>query len=105
MLPTAFILLDTLPLTANGKVDRRKLPSADEFFAIEHAASYIAPTTPIEETMASIWSDVLKLPRVGIHDNFFAIGGHSLLAVQLISRVRAAWQIHLPLRDLLHFQL
>ncbi len=53
--------------------------------------------------MASIWSDVLKLPRVGIHDNFFAIGGHSLLAVQLISRVRAEWQIHLPLRDLFAF--
>ncbi len=103
MLPTAFVLLNTLPLTSNGKVDRRKLPSADEFIGIEQAESYIAPTTPIEETMVSIWSDVLKLPRVGIHDNFFEIGGHSLLAVQLISRVRAAWQIHLPLRDLFAF--
>ncbi|MGB8345909.1 MAG: amino acid adenylation domain-containing protein, partial [Ktedonobacteraceae bacterium] len=100
MVPAAFVLLDALPVTANGKVDRRKLPALDEYLPPGQEEIYVAPTTPVEERMVELWAEVLHLRRVGIHDNFFEIGGHSLLSVQLIARVRAAWSINLPLRSL-----
>src|SRR5262249_54579602 len=83
MIPVAYVLLNELPLTPNGKLDRKALPEPAE---IER--EYIPPTTPVQETVAAIWAEVLKIERPGIRDNFFEMGGHSLLATQLISRVR-----------------
>jgi acyl carrier protein len=97
MVPSHFILLDDLPLTPNGKIDRKALPAPS---ASRGDDGYAEPRTPAEETLAAIWADVLKLDRVGIHDNFFALGGHSLLATQVISKLRNAFQIDLPLQAL-----
>jgi amino acid adenylation domain-containing protein/FkbM family methyltransferase len=99
MVPSAFVFLDSLPLTSNGKLDRRALPAPDQSRAYL-GESYAAPRTRVEEALASIWAEVLRLERVGIYDNFFDLGGHSLLATQVISRVRGAFQIDLPLRNL-----
>jgi amino acid adenylation domain-containing protein len=99
MVPSAFVILDELPLTPNGKLDRKALPAPDR----EHDNSpgeYVAPSTPLEQTIADIWAQVLRLGRIGIYDNFFEIGGHSLLATQIISRMREALQVELPLRAL-----
>ena len=99
MVPAAFVLLETLPRTSHGKVNRRALPMPDQNRPELHDA-FVAPRTPVEETLASIWAGVLKLDQVGIHDNFFELGGHSLLAIQVISRIRDAFKIDLPLRSL-----
>ncbi|MBD2013423.1 amino acid adenylation domain-containing protein [Microcoleus sp. FACHB-53] len=98
MIPTAFVLLDAFPLTPNGKIDRLALPAPDS--ARFNLKEYVAPQTPIEEVLADIWADILKIERVGIHDNFFDLGGHSLLATQLISRVHKILRAQLTLRDL-----
>jgi acyl carrier protein len=97
MVPSAFVILEALPLTPNGKVDRRALPSPDQARP-ELDDAYVAPRTPIEEGMARLFGEVLHLERVGIHDNFFDLGGHSLMATQLISRVQATYQVDLPLQ-------
>ena len=87
MLPAAYVLLDHLPLTVNGKADRKVLPPpAMEVVASE--AAYVPPRGPEEEMLAGIWADVLGVPRVGIEDDFFALGGHSLLAAQMVARLR-----------------
>jgi amino acid adenylation domain-containing protein len=99
MVPAAFVVLDALPLTANGKVDRQALPTPGKARPPLFEA-FVAPRTPIEELLASIWANVLKVESVGIHDNFFALGGHSLLAVQVISRLRKVFQVDVPLRVL-----
>ncbi|BAY25368.1 non-ribosomal peptide synthase [Calothrix sp. NIES-2100] len=98
MVPNAFVLLESLPLTPSGKVDRRALPAPDLYSEITD--KYVAPRTPIEELLAQIWAQVLKVKPVGIHDNFFDLGGHSLLATQLVSRIRNVFKVELPLRDL-----
>jgi len=98
MVPSAFVVLESLPLTANGKVDRRALPAFDPIKP-ELAGGYVAPQTPVEEVLVKIWAEVLGVKRVGIHDNFFELGGHSLMATQLISRVRDAFKVELPLRS------
>jgi amino acid adenylation domain-containing protein len=98
MVPSAFVLLEELPLSPNGKLDRSALPAPEHVRAI--ARTYVAPRTPVEETLTEIWSDVLKLGRVGIEDNLFEIGGHSLLATQIVVRIREAFDIELPLRML-----
>ncbi|MBD2043497.1 non-ribosomal peptide synthetase [Microcoleus sp. FACHB-672] len=98
MVPSAFVVLESLPITPNGKVDRRALP-APEPIKPELSGSYVAPRTPVEERLVKIWAEILGLKRLGIHDNFFELGGHSLLATQLISRVRDAFEIELPLRS------
>jgi len=97
MVPSAFIVLESLPLTATGKIDRRALPPPDQARP-ELEKAYVAPRTSSEEVLAALWANVLGLDRVGIHDNFFDLGGHSLLATQLISRVRDVFQIEAPLR-------
>ena len=102
MVPSAFVFLDALPLTPNGKVDRRALPSPEDGRP-ESEESYVAPRTPTEELLAAIWADVLKVERVGIHDNFFDLGGHSLLVAQLFSRMRGAFKTDLPIRYLFEF--
>ncbi|RKI65092.1 amino acid adenylation domain-containing protein, partial [Corallococcus sp. AB049A] len=96
MVPRAFVPLEALPLTSSGKVDRKALPVPDSGSAV--APEYVAPRTPTEERLASLWAELLRVERVGAHDDFFALGGHSLLATQLLSRIRAAWQVELPLR-------
>jgi acyl carrier protein len=98
MLPSAFVLLEALPLTPNGKVDRRALPAPDKTTQ-EQQSRYVPPRSPLEERLAGIWAEVLRVERVGIHDNFFDLGGHSLLATQLISRLQDAFQVKLPLRS------
>ena len=97
MIPNAFVFLDSLPLTASGKVDRRALPASDGSRP-DLAEAYLAPRNRTEELLAKIWAEVLKLERIGIHDNFFDLGGHSLLATQVASRIREALRIELPLR-------
>ena len=86
MVPSAFVKLDAMPLTPNGKVDRKALPVPDADALVTHA--YEAPQGPVEEVLASIWQELLGVERVGRHDNFFDLGGHSLLAVQLLARIR-----------------
>jgi acyl carrier protein len=98
MLPSAFVLLDALPLTPNRKVDRHALPPPDA--APMHEADFVAPRNPVEHTIAAIWMRVLGIAQVGIHDSFFALGGHSLLATQIIARVRDELQVTLPLHSL-----
>jgi amino acid adenylation domain-containing protein/non-ribosomal peptide synthase protein (TIGR01720 family) len=98
MVPAAFVTLDRMPLTANGKVDRRALPEPEASAAEERV--YVAPRGPVEEAIAGIFSDVLKVPDVGARDGFFELGGHSLLATQAIARIRAALGVELPLRAL-----
>ncbi|MEG4809778.1 amino acid adenylation domain-containing protein [Microcoleus sp. F8-D3] len=98
MVPSAFVVLEALPLTPNGKVDRRALPAPDLRKELEE--SFVAPRTPIEEMLASIWGNILLIDSVGVHDNFFTLGGHSLLATQVISKVRDTISIELPLRSL-----
>ncbi|MFP5273889.1 amino acid adenylation domain-containing protein [Coleofasciculus sp.] len=98
MVPSAFVTLESLPLTPNGKVDRRALPEPE--LRPELELTFVAPRTPIEEMLASIWACVLGIEKVGVHDNFFELGGHSLLAAQVISRVRDTMSVELPLRSL-----
>ena len=99
MVPSQYVLLETLPLTPSGKVDRRALPKLNlDRSALENA--YEGPRSPVEDLLAGIWCDVLGLKKVGIHDNFFELGGHSLLATQVISRLRKAFHVEIPLRSL-----
>ena len=99
MVPAAFVLLAELPLTGNGKVDRRALPEPDAA-ATEAEDEPTAPRTPAEELLAGIFAEVLGRERVGVKDDFFALGGHSLRATQLINRVRDVFSVALPLRVL-----
>ncbi|MEG4044871.1 amino acid adenylation domain-containing protein [Microcoleus sp. Pol17_C1] len=99
MMPSAFVLLEAMPLTPNGKIDRRSLPAPNTNTA-EFENNFTGPRTPDEQLTAEIWAEVLGLERVGIHDNFFELGGHSLLATQAISRLREAFQVEVPLRSL-----
>ncbi len=101
-IPSTFILLDALPLTPSGKVDRRGLPAL-EIGRGNQEQSNILPRTPVEEVIAGVWSKVLKTDCVSVDDNFFERGGHSLLATQLISRLRQIFQIELPLRYVFEF--
>jgi amino acid adenylation domain-containing protein len=87
MVPAHFVTLDVMPLTPNGKVDRKALPAPD---AARNQSHHAAPRTPAEAALAQVWADVLQLDQVGIHDNFFELGGHSLLAVTLLERMRKA---------------
>jgi hypothetical protein len=97
MIPSAFVVLDELPLSASGKVDRRRLPQPnDDRPAL--AENFVAPRTPIEQEVAGIWEQVLKVRGVGVYDNFFALGGHSLFATRVISRVNESLKLEMPLR-------
>ncbi|MDZ8224986.1 amino acid adenylation domain-containing protein [Nostoc sp. ChiVER01] len=99
MIPKAFIILDSLPLTANGKVDHYALKAIDtQSRSIEKA--FIAPRTPTESTLARIWAEVLNVENVGIHDNFFDLGGNSLLAIRLLDQINKQFERDLPLSSL-----
>nr|WP_275899245.1 non-ribosomal peptide synthetase [Pyxidicoccus caerfyrddinensis] len=98
MVPSAFVSLEALPLTPNGKVDRKALPAPEAPSSPEDA--YVAPRTPTEELLASLWAALLRVEKVSVEDDFFALGGHSLLATQVISRIRSTFGVELPLRAL-----
>jgi amino acid adenylation domain-containing protein len=99
MVPGVLMMLDRLPLTANGKVDRDALPALGPGAAAPTEGS-VAASRPVEEIVAGIWSEVLRRPAPGVHDNFFHLGGHSLLATQVVSRVRQAFGVEVPLHSL-----
>ncbi|HEX2188963.1 MAG TPA: non-ribosomal peptide synthetase, partial [Longimicrobiaceae bacterium] len=96
MVPAAFVILEELPLTGSGKVNRRALPAPEP----GGDAEYAPPTTPTEERLCAIWQEVLGVARVGVHDNYFELGGHSLLAARVVARVREALGAELPVRTL-----
>ncbi len=99
MIPSAWVELAELPLNSNGKVDRQALPLPDAD-QLARSVAFVAPRTPEEEGIAAIWSAVLGVAQVGVHDNFFDLGGHSLRATQVVARIRQAFQTELPLRAL-----
>lgn len=98
MVPSVYILLDVLPLTANGKVDRKALPMP-ETARPDLEKTFVAPRSELEKQLANIWADVLGLKKIGIYDNFFEVGGDSLLSTRLISPIREAFSVDYPLRD------
>ncbi|TGV30037.1 amino acid adenylation domain-containing protein, partial [Mesorhizobium sp. M00.F.Ca.ET.186.01.1.1] len=98
MVPSAFVFLEQLPLSANGKVDRKALPQPED--AAASAAVYVAPRNEWEAKLAAIWESVLGVEPIGVHDHFFELGGHSLLATQAVSRLKEAFGVNVPLRTL-----
>lgn len=98
-LPNAFVHLQKLPLTLNGKIDYQALPTVEESRQ-KSAHVVVTPRTPAEQILASIWTDLLGVEHLSVHDNFFELGGHSLLATQVVSRLRKAFRVELPMRDL-----
>ena len=98
MVPSLFVRLDAMPLTSNGKVDKKALPDPEG--NLETTNDYVAPVTEIEKKLAGIWQELLGVERVGIYDNFFELGGHSLLATQVISKIRTEFNNELPLKVL-----
>ncbi|MDJ0756203.1 MAG: amino acid adenylation domain-containing protein [Ardenticatenaceae bacterium] len=98
MVPTLFTWLDFLPQTANGKINRRALPEPDRSRQLQ--TEFVAPRTAMESTLADIWAEILKVEQVGVHDNFFDLGGHSLLVVQFVARLRDELLIELPIPTL-----
>ncbi|MEK6284010.1 MAG: phosphopantetheine-binding protein, partial [Acidobacteriota bacterium] len=99
MVPSAFVVLSEMPLLPNGKVNRRALPNLDEVAPVS-TRSFVAPRTPIEEELAELWRELLKVEKVGIYDHFFELGGHSLLITQLASRIQKKFQMNVSLRSL-----
>src|SRR5437588_8452770 len=91
--------MDGLTLTTNGKVDRKALPTHDQS-RTELARDYVAPRSRMEQQLADILREVLRVEKVGVHDNFFDLGGHSLLATQVVARLRDLMRVELPLRQL-----
>jgi hypothetical protein len=96
MIPSGFVVLETLPVTTTGKVDRNALPEPEQAQQ-ELPDTYVAPRTPEEATLAGIWAEVFEVDRVGVEDDFFALGGHSLLAGRIVARIRRAFEVDLPL--------
>ncbi len=97
LVPSVFVLLDALPLTSNGKVDRKALPDPGD---VDVDREYEAPVGLVEQTLARLWEEILGVPRVGRNDEFYHLGGHSLLATNLVNRVRTVLNVELPVRDL-----
>ena len=102
MVPSAFVRLDALPQTPTGKIDRRALP-APEGLRPELEAAYIAPRTEVERSIAAVWQEVLRLERVGLYDNFFDLGGHSLLFVQVHSKLQDVFHRDLSMIDMFKY--
>lgn len=98
MVPARYCLLPSFPKTINGKIDRRALPPASESITA-YSDTYVEPRDEIEKRLATLWSDVLQIPRIGIHDDFFSLGGSSLLVTRVVTALTAQWDIELPVRD------
>lgn len=98
MVPSAFMEIDEMPLTSNGKVNRKLL--ASKKVELSGAGTYVAPQSVAEVAIAEIWKELLQVEKVGIHDTFFELGGHSLLITQLLSRINSQFQVNLSLRDI-----
>jgi len=96
MVPSAFVLLDEMPLTPNGKINRRALP-APEISRPELDGGYVAPRNDIEVALVDLWQEVLGINEIGVSDNFFDLGGHSLKATRLLSKVRSIFRTQLPM--------
>jgi acyl-coenzyme A synthetase/AMP-(fatty) acid ligase/aryl carrier-like protein len=97
MLPSSFVILEKLPYTSTGKIDRQALP-APLVTRADQQAAYVSPRTPIEETLTEIWQRILQAGQIGVQDNFFSAGGHSLMSMQLLSQVRKTFGVDLSLR-------
>jgi hypothetical protein len=99
MMPAVVVFMDNLPLLPNGKLDRKALPQP-VWDRSQLDVRFVAPRTPVEEIVTSIWLEILGLERVGVKDNFFELGGHSLLATKIVTAVQDSFQVVLELRDL-----
>ncbi len=99
MVPSVFVVLEAMPLTPNGKVDRQALPGPEDSQSTL-TEELVAPRTETEHVVAGIWAEVLGIEQVGVHDNFFDLGGHSLLATRVVSRVRDVFGLDIPIRAL-----
>jgi acyl carrier protein len=103
MTPQAFVLIDEMPLTQNGKVDLEALPAPTDA-RLGPEETYVAPRNSVEETIVDIWSQLLGVDSIGVNDNFFALGGNSILAIQLTSRLKKAFDLELQLRAIYDHQ-
>jgi acyl carrier protein len=99
MAPSAFVVMERLPRTISGKIDRKALPLPG-LAQSQALVEYVAPRTPVEAAVADLWTELLGVERISIHDSFFQLGGHSLLATQLLARVRDAFMVEIALRQL-----
>jgi hypothetical protein len=99
MVPSAFVFVDALPLTSNGKLDRNALPREESLQRPDTGTPYVAPSSEVERTLVAIWSDLLGVTQIGVNDDFFEIGGHSLMAIRVLSRVNQLLGARLALRD------
>lgn len=99
MIPSAFVLMDKFPLTSNGKIDRKALPTFS-YENMQPTRDFVMPNTETEKALASIWSELLKVESIGLNDSFFDLGGHSLLAIKSISRIRDVFEVDLPIQTL-----
>ncbi|HVG20626.1 MAG TPA: phosphopantetheine-binding protein, partial [Blastocatellia bacterium] len=97
MVPGVIMEVEKIPLNANGKIDRKALPSPDKVQP-KNQAEYVAPRNIIEEAVAGIWKEILGVQQVSVQDNFFDVGGHSILAMRLLSRLRETFRVQLPVR-------
>jgi hypothetical protein len=100
MVPSAFVIMNSLPLTPTGKIDRRALPQPDKA-ARDSKLPFVAPRNSVERELTEVWCEILGLDRVGIHDNFFDLGGHSISATQIVARLQRIFHLDLPLATLL----
>jgi acyl-coenzyme A synthetase/AMP-(fatty) acid ligase/acyl carrier protein len=98
MVPSAYVVLDAMPLNRNGKIDRNALPSPEDQNRAGEATAYVAPQTGLEQEIAQVWKELLGVERVSLYDDFFDLGGHSLLVAQLLSRLRDRLQVEVPLK-------
>jgi acyl carrier protein len=99
MIPAAFVMIDAMPMTPNGKLDRKALPAPD-FAVVRKTRDSVPPSTNTEIALARIWESLLKIDKVGIHENFFDLGGHSILAVRLMTQIRSSFGVQLPLHHI-----
>lgn len=99
MIPKVFVHLDAFPLSSNGKIERSKLP-VEKYSQVSSRKEYVAPETPIQKELAAIWEEILVVEGVGLLDNFFEIGGHSLKIMNLFGKIRKKYQVNIELRDL-----
>jgi acyl carrier protein len=99
MIPTEFVKMEALPMTANGKLDRKALPEPDHERP-ELGIPYTRPQNETEDSVVRIWEEVLNVRSIGIHDNFFDLGGHSLAATRVVSRIFQQYRLEIPLRSL-----